>query len=530
MRPPDSARLLPCLLFLAGMGFAFWVSSFFSDAKRPGTTTDRADLLAAEALLAGRLTADTPPSPAHWHQLGVLLHPETGQRHPLSRPASAITLAISGGNRVLAGMLAFGAAAAALGWLLHNRVGLSSGRSSVLVALSSIALIHGRDWQITDPFPFLVTAAGALFLGCWWRHRSAPATRGSALAFGAAWAGLTLCHPALALGGAICAGLDHFLQHRQVENAPHKSPPRVRLALIALPCLILLGYGVRNHLVTGTAWLTPTQSYTERHTSAPVWFWQFVRLPQAKLDPVMERYDELVAIPQSRFASPVYKVWGTRLIEGGQRSAGAALALGAVLAAFALPWRLARPGVFMLLWVAGLALLNYPFPSPWWGLLTAPLLALLALALLRLDQTGGGRAALVGLAVGQLALLPTGSRAKPTAAEYSFESQRAEVETKIAETPGDHLVFVRLGDTLDGRIEPARLPFDWRNERVLYARDLSSEQNQALVEALPNRTPWRIVVLPERIGLQPWEPDQPVSQPEPQSQSPEARDEEKAQG
>ncbi len=510
MISPSFKRLLPLWFALGGLAFAIWLNVFLHDAKRPFVPQERADRLAAENYLAGSLTATVPPSPAHWAQLLVWQDAQSGARYPLARQASALAIAACGGNAVVASVLAFALASGGLAWLLLRQSTLGTGRLALLTALALAGVAHGRAWQMHDPFPYLVMAASTLALGAWLRQREA-ATKQCSLILALGFTGLLLCDSSLALLFGLMMALDSVFLRRS-NPAISCSPIKLR-ALIGttaiLTIVLLAGLGMRNHLITKNALLTPASDYRERNVTAPDWFWQTLGAPQPKLDPVFERYDELVAIPQAHWANPVYQSWFKRLYEGSFYLGGLALALAALAAALTLPNRETRPAVLLCLGLAAISVLRYPYSSSWWPLLTPAVLSLACAGLSRVDLATGtkwsGRL-IAAIALIHVGMLPSAPQAKPTAAEYSFVARLKEVRDKLTEKPGIHLVFTRFDDDADGRIEPADLRRQWPEQPILFARDLGLEKNSALAAAMPDRKPWRIIVFKDRIGLQPWTP------------------------
>jgi hypothetical protein len=504
---PSLKRLRPLWFALGGLAFAIWLTVFLNDAKRPLVPQERADRLAAENYLAGSLTATVPPSPAHWAQLLVWQDPQSGARYPVARQASALAIAACGGNNVAASALAFAAAAAGLAWLLGRSASLGDGHMTLLVAMTLTGVAHGRAWQMHDPFPYLVLAAATFALGAWLQLRDTP-TKAKSRLLALSFVGLVLCHEAFGILFGLVVALDLFIGRGEAP-AGARSLQRLRpLGTSLLVMVVLLAsFGVRNYLVVGDALQTPSGDYSDRNVTAPDWFWKSLIAPPAKLDPVFERYDELVALPNAHWANPVYRSWFERVYEGTFYAGGLALALAALAAALILPGRVTRPPVLLVLGLIAISFLRYSYSSSWWPLATPALLLLAALGLAHLVNATSPKWAgklLAAIALLQLATLPTAPQAKPTPAEYGFATRLKEVAEKVAEKPGPHLIFVRFDDGADGRIEPADLGRDWNSKPLLFARDLGSEPNAALAAEMAGRTPWRIIIFKDRIGLQPW--------------------------
>lgn len=309
--------------------------------------------------------------------------------------------------------------------------------------------------------------------------------------------------PTLILLAAISAD---FLVRRRAGGAFHGSVEFAslgRATLVVATVLMLLG--LRNHQITGSFLQSPAQAYAEAATTAPDWFWQKTRPPQEQLDPVLERYDELVAIPMARWETPVYRVWMERLIAGANQAGGIALAFFALVSVLILPAGETRPAWLVASGSCVLALLRHDVPPTWWAMLTPALVTLTAFGAARLASSPAlTRRVVAAGAILHLVVLGTAPQARSADAEYLFDKRITEVTKKLKEQPGLHLVFVGIGNASDGRIEPANLPRDWSNDTVLFARDLGDEKNAELVAAMPGYKPSEIKVLPGGIGLKPW--------------------------
>lgn len=505
MPPPTRPSLLPLWFFLGGTALALWLHVFMGDLKRPSSTQERADLLAAQNIASLSLTASTPPSPPHWAQRDVWQDEQTGQRYPLARESAALLIASCLGKPAAAGILAFGLAAASLAWCLALPLKLSGTPGVLVPALALLGVAHGRAWQMIDPFPFLVLAAAALALGGWLRYRTAP-SRPNARLLGAGGALLLLCEPALFIPFAATVLFDARLIAR-AEICPFTATLRKLAPALVFLLPVLAFWGLRNQVLLGNPFLSPYDDYLRRFVTAPRWFWELLTIPAPNLDPVLERYDELVAIPGARWPNPVYSAWLSRFFEGAGYAGGALLAIVALLAATLLPGRDTRPTWLMIIAMLVVTALRYPLSSAWWPFLTPALayLALLGIGRAGTTLTKGTTTKLIAaFAVVQILLLPSAPKAKPAQPEYDFDKQRKEIVDSLSKKGGQHLAFVELDPATDARLEPADLPRDWSVQPILYARNLSPAQNATLVAAMPDRQTWRIIVLRDRIGLQLW--------------------------
>jgi hypothetical protein len=244
------------------------------------------------------------------------------------------------------------------------------------------------------------------------------------------------------------------------------------------------------------------------YTSAPRWFWQPIRPPPPDVDWVIEHHDELVALPASRWESPVIKAWGRRLGEGACHAGGLVFVLVALASAFFRPKALHRPALLVCGGTALVSLLAYAMAPAWWTLAT-PAIAWLLIQLredIRARPDGSTlstRLAWICIAA-QAASLPGSAQDRPGAAEYDYAKYLGQIEKRLADEGGKHLIFTRFNLAADPCVEPADLPRDWDRLRFLYARELGVEKDKSLVAAMPDRTPWVITIFRDSIGLLPW--------------------------
>lgn len=494
--------------------FAVFLAVFFQDPQRPALPLERADRLAAANYLALSFTAPLPPSPEHWGQQYTAPSPlDPERRYPVARDAAALVLAAAAGHPLAAGVIAFSAAAAALAWAAAARV-RHPWITSLLLAAALLAVARSRDWHMADPFPFLPLCGGALLLGGWLRRGAdGEWSRSGCVGVFGGISLLALCAPPLAVAALLAVAIEGF---RLARGGPFAK--RVTLKTLG-PALVVVGlvigfFAARNLATTGRVFTSPAEDYIERFTTAPVWTWQTVRAPFPIPDPVIERYDELVAIPSAMWTNPVILQWFERVVEGMHYAGGVVLAIAALataLSPLSAPVRFATTLTLLLIVVA---LTRFEFSTSWWTLL-CPSLVLLA------QEGANGMASAPGirplyrcLAVGaalHLLTLPAAATWRPSELHYKLHKNLQEIAQKLRSSgPGQHLVFAQLEPDAHGSLEPADLPREWEAKDILVARDLGKEKNARLMEQLPGRQAWRIVILDERVGLQKLGGDAPV--------------------
>ena len=510
MRVPSARSVFSLGLGFLGLAVSIWLAVFFDDAKRPVTPREQAELLAAENYRHFSFSAPLPPSPRHWEQLFVLI--DDGRRVPLANDATALLLALTGGHRAGAGVLAFGFMSAMFGWLT-TRGGNAPRGTLFCVLLTGMAIAQAWAWQLVDPAPFIVAGFGALFVGAWLGRRSGL---DRSWPLGAGMAGLALSAMPLAIIAALAVLIDVVLSsqaaHARPPGAMTISRPKRLWPVLVLPLVVLAFFGMKNVATTGKLFVTPTAAYQEKNSIAPVWLWEPIGVPPPNVDPVIERHDQLVSLPASRWPTPVYQAWTARIIRGVRSGAGVAVAIAAVAGAITLcPARKLRPILVLGSLLLCLSLLRYSFQPEWWCLL-GPIFLWTLIESIRNWRDASRRrrtVAAVVLGLGQVVSLAWSPQNKPTAAEYGFKLRTKEILDHLAKKPGKHLVFASYDTTADARLDASCAPRDWARASVLFTRDLDHAQNAALAAAMPDRTVWRAIVYSNRVGLLDWTPSAP---------------------
>ncbi len=511
---------LKSAIVIAGLwiALAFWLHQFFPTTERPLSPQINADRLIAQNYLAGELTAPLPPSPHHWAQRLTGLTPSGDRRYGVAREAVALTLALCGGNGFLASLLASGAAAALFYLAAAPANQRRDAPAAGLAVLTLLAILRAQDWYWEDPFPFLVLGAASLFFIAWKNENALPSRRRD-WTRAAGVVGLGLCAWELAAAAIVVLLLDHALATRRGEApaATHRLLPKLVPVAILGPVILMIA-GLRNHTIFGSFWVSPTSAYRQLNVTAPVWFWEKLGIPREGVDRVLERYDELVAIPAHQWTPPVYAALIDKAWNALATSGGFVLALGALAAVLLRPPSTdTRKFWLPLAALTLLTLLRYGAPPEWWLLLTPALACLLRQGLARATEASGpvqGRRLQTAYLAAYLLTTPLAPKQRVPQPHTDFVKYRTDIEEKILETPGRHLVFLTFDPSSDPSVEPAALPRNWERNRLLYARDLGPEANAALVAALPNHAPWHMAVYQNHLAVRHWSKELgPLGQP-----------------
>jgi hypothetical protein len=103
-----------------------------------------------------------------------------------------------------------------------------------------------------------------------------------------------------------------------------------------------------------------------------------------------------------------------------------------------------------------------------------------------------------------LGVLTTLALSHPAANAAKLDTPRAQILARLEGAGGYHLVFVEYDKTFSIHYELVYNGADLNGARILFAHDLGTEHNAALIRVLPGRTVWRARVSNERTELLPY--------------------------
>jgi 4-amino-4-deoxy-L-arabinose transferase-like glycosyltransferase len=492
-------------------------------------------LFAADTFAAGRCTNPTPPCWPHFETVHVMVRPTWASKYP---PAQGLFLAVGQvvTGRPIAGIwLSLGLAAAAVYWMLRAWV---PPRWALLGGL--IAVLH----------PAIQCRWGYSFMG------GTVAMLGSALVFGALPrlvrpARTAAVLPALLLGVGIvvlansrpCEGLVVCLPAAVVLGVGLVSASRCHgtpWGRRVLPILLVLlagaaAMGWYNFRVTGSVWCLPYAAHEAEYARAPTFLWQSPRsVPASRHETLRDVHEgwEMEEYEKKRSWVGVWQGFGVKLRLLREFFLQDWLLIVPVVA---LPWVVRQRWMRLALLACGLLIglfFFYTFPGHRYAAPLAPLVIVLfvqcvrQLRLWRFHSRPVGRFLARGtLLAGLLGVVPAvldhtiifrglhdadrkelAEVAKlPDTRALVAGYQRRDVTGQLSGAGGQHLVLVRY--------LAARPPlFDWVYNRadlnqatIVWARELTPDENQELLTAFRGRRVWLLEVGAGAPRLYPWE-------------------------
>ncbi len=458
-------------------------------------------LLAGDTFAHGRVTNPTHPLWPFFETFHVLAQPSYMSKYP---PAQGLFLAA---GEVLFGhpwwgvFLSTGMMCGAVCWMLEGWLP----RRWAIAGGVAVALQFGIAGQWMNSYWGGAVAAigGCLLLGALGRllgfrgvrrFRAHTALYGTLLAVGVAvllnsrpWEGMTIMLPA---GVAFAYWL-------------WKNPPRTALRAL-LPCCLLVAVTAGAMLyyawrITGNPLVLPYVAVHKAYSVVPLFLWQSSTPAPHYHHAAMQRfYTQWETHYQSVDTLHSWRGW-SRVEKTRLRMAKNVLFSNGslILCAVFLGFLLRRPGarflaIALLLFLAGLAVEGWA-QIHYFGPVIGVAAALKMLSLRRLSAIRFGERRL-GLALASALLLCGGIDLlrhldlKPARAD--FPQERNNIERTLEAQPGSHVILVRYSEDHNPIQEWVSNKADIDGSKVIWARDMSPEQDQRLFEYFRGRHFW----------------------------------------
>lgn len=488
-RRPSFAVLLAGLVALGGaMAITAWYG-----VPRPLYQDEQSYLLAADTFARGRIANPPHAFWRHFETFHVIQQPTYVSKFP---PAQGVVLALGtalGGHPIAGVWLGTFAMGMALCWMLQGWVPPRWALAGALLAVFQTGLF--TYWSQGYWGGAVAATGGALVFGALPRILAHGRTRDALwMAFGLSL--LANCRP---FEGAVVSLAAAVPLARWVFD---DFQPRVRRVALPISAVLLFTGGAMmayNEALTGDPLKMPYMVYEETYNQAPVFLWQEAR-PLNYRHEIMERHYTKWrgSFLEQRSVDGWFSFFIRRLRLTWNTFFGPVLVLPWLL----LPWTLHRPGVRIAVAAFGIYLLPASFIAGHLPHYAAPLLGLGYLVVVEaLRQAwawaGERRRSAFGLLV-LGAFLCVGERLTRTdsilrvGSARSINEPKANVEGKLADLGGRHLVFVHYGPDADNHDDWVANGAEIDAADIVWARPLSEREDQALMDYFKNRQAWRI--------------------------------------
>jgi hypothetical protein len=454
---------------------------------QPTINDEFAHLLAADTFASGRLSNPTHPMWIHFETYHVNQTPTYVSKFP---PAQGLILAlgqVTTGLPIVGVWLSSALACAAICWMLQAwfRPGLA-----FLGGLLAVAQIGIFSYWTQSYWGGMMPALGsALLFGGIKRILSRPTPTASIavgiglgiLANSRPYEGLLACIPAAAL-----LGLSFFRT-------------RVAIPIAAIGLLTLAAMGYYNFKQTGNPWLTAYQLNAATYQVQPIFRWGTFQEP-AYHHAIMRQYysRDLTAAQLQSLVRAKAPTVPHHILNLWQFYGGAPLVLPflvGILAISPLIW----PAAAAVLIVCGGLILSSPWVSPHYAApMTGPFFIVVTygwqrLRTLRFRQQRVGlflARGIVMLAVATVCVRTFAAHVHPDPAIPEWPYERASIEHQLEQTGGYHLILVRYAENHHPEEEWVYNRADIDRSRVVWAREMDPDHNQALIAYFNTRSVW----------------------------------------
>lgn len=480
----------------------------------PGIHDEFSYLLMGDTFAHGRLANPPHPMWLSFETFHVNWHPVYSSMYP---PAQGFILAAGQllGHPWFGVLLSAALMCAAMTWMLQAWMPQRWALLGGAVCIVKFGIAH--YWINSYWGGAAAATGGALVLGGLQRILKKPNTRDALLlAFGAAilansrpYEGLIFCIPAALV----------FLRWLIGKSNANVSP-RIRVAHVLLPiasilALTLLFMGYYNLRLTGTPWLFPHTLNVRTYHTASMFLFGYAK-PEMRYNNAQfedfyngferEEYDRTlrgalcVSWTKTTRTASAFFWWGTLLA-----LPGFFFSLGDKKLRFLwITAALTLVGVYLVPWS------NAHYAAP----ITCIVVALMVQAIrhLRTAQFRGRR---VGIALSRaifaLLLLDTVSLAARRQCDRigwtcKGDPSRLAIQNQLEQTPGKHLVIVRYGEDHNIHDEWVYNVAEIDGAKVLWARELTKEQNEKLFSYFKDRKIWLATPDTDNTYLEPYTP------------------------
>ena len=482
----------------------------------PGIHDEFSYLLMADTFAHGRLANPPHPMWMSFETFHVNWFPTYSSMYP---PAQGFVLALGQilGHPWIGVLLSASAMCAAILWMLQ--AWMLSRWALLGAAMAAMKFGVASYWMNSYWGGAVAATGGALVLGALPRITRRAKTR-DALLLGLGIAILANSRPYEGLLLCIPASLFLFRWLAAKANPTLNLHPRIRTVLLPFFTILLLlavFMGYYNWRLTQNPLLFPHTLNVRTYHSAPIFAWGHLRLP---LQYNNQQFVDLYTGWEHEEYPGTFAGFKTASWLKVTRYSSAFFWMGLLLALPGLPFALRdrRIRLLVITFFLGLAGLftvtwsNSHYAAP----LACVIFALLVQSIRHLRTMRIARRPIgiaLSWAIVALLAMDTTSAVKhrscdPLLWTCQGDPSRAAIQKKLESMPGKHLVIVRYEENHNVHDEWVFNGADIDNAKVLWARELSAQQNEKLIAYFKDRQIWLVTPDTDNTSLEPYSPPQ----------------------
>lgn len=453
-------------------------------------------LLGADTFAHGRLSNPTHPLWVHFESMHVFHHPTYGSKYP---PGQALFLALgqSIGEQPMVGLwISMGLLGAAHCWMFQAWL---PSRWALLCSLLTILHLGYGYWNRSYYGGAVAALGGALVFGSVPRLLPQPHLRYATIL----GLGLIILANSRPFEGFIsCLPVAGLLLFWLVSKGPDFRRLALKKVVAPLALLLLLaagGMAYYNWSIAGNPLVVPYQLHELRYMPAPFFVWQSPRtVPSYNHQALYDFYvkDALADHQMQQSFSGFSIATAMKGATFWQFYFGPLFTIPLVC----LPWVWRDPWMrFVLLVIAGLAagLFTFTWFNPHYAAPVTGLLAVVLVQCIRHLRLWTWRARPLGRLISQALVVGCAFVLLGYGAWHYFRVYpsiwghgRARLLAHLKRQPGSHLVVVHYGPNHFNRAEWVYNEADIDAAKVVWARDMGTDQNRALLKYFKDRHIW----------------------------------------
>jgi hypothetical protein len=460
-------------------------------------------LLAADTFAHGRLTNPTHPMWIHFESFHIIERPTYMSMYP---PAQGLVLAAGQllGLPWIGQLVITAAMCSALCWMLQGWLPPRWALFGAVLAALKLGILS--YWMNSYWGASVAAMAGALVLGAWPRmKKNLSPYEALLMALGLVILANSRPYEGLIFAIPIALAMLFWLVG---PNHPsfHVALPRVVLPILVTLLLAGVATGFYYYRVTGSPFRMTQQVNRQTYATAPYFLWQKPRPEPPYQHKVMRDFYrwELTQFEENLTLRGALRRTGDKLAKLWQLYLGPALSLPLL----AFPWvlrdrRMRFPLATLAVFVAGLSPQTWTLPhyfSPATSLLYLVLMQCIRHMRLwkgRHSVQGGAAVRLIVVVCCSMCVLRVVAAITHTAIEPAWPRgnlNRVAVIQQLNRSPGYHLVVVRYQPTYkmehDVDHEWVYNAADIDSSKIVWARDMGTEQNLELLRYFRDRHAW----------------------------------------